>query len=309
MVPPWKTKIWKPGTTTVRARKAGKSGFGGFAFKRIAVGILLTFAVLWITGSLMGLFDGPESTRVASVQDNHQATATHGAPSPSRDDAGHGAPAARGTTASPHASDTSHGAGQAASFRDTSAPAAAGHGAAQGGTSHEKPAATHAASSHDARPEAASQAGGHATDGSAHGNTAEGTAAAGRGEMAAHTASSGTHQNAPTAASASQAPPAAAAHQAAAGAQHATHGAAPAEAAHDEPTGVAFINATMRPLAYELNERFWGWRPNDILDFTDNVNNFQLGVLEVTRRTVVSLTERISRTGTTAAFDKNLEKA
>jgi CBS domain-containing protein len=71
--------------------------------------------------------------------------------------------------------------------------------------------------------------------------------------------------------------------------------------------GVAFVEATIAPLDYELNERFWGWRSNDILDFTDNVNNFQLGVLEVTRRTVVALTERISRTGATAAFDENLE--
>ena len=84
-----------------------------------------------------------------------------------------------------------------------------------------------------------------------------------------------------------------------------------AQVAELEPKakGVAFVEAIIRPLEYELNERFWGWRPNDILDFTDNVNSFQLGVLEVTRRTVVSLTERISRTGSTAAFDSNLENA
>ena len=69
------------------------------------------------------------------------------------------------------------------------------------------------------------------------------------------------------------------------------------------------MEATIKPLENELNERFWGWRPNDILDFTDNINSYQLGVLEVTRRTVVSLTERISRTGSTAAFDSNLENA
>ena len=73
--------------------------------------------------------------------------------------------------------------------------------------------------------------------------------------------------------------------------------------------GVAFVEAVIAPLNYELNERFWGWRSNDILDFTDNVNNFQIGVLEVTRRTVVSLTERISRTGATAVLDENLENA
>ncbi len=84
-----------------------------------------------------------------------------------------------------------------------------------------------------------------------------------------------------------------------------------AEVAETKPKakGVAFVEATIKPLSYELNERFWGWRVNDILDFTDNINNFQLGVLEVTRRTAVSLTERISRTGATASFDRNLENA
>ena len=87
------------------------------------------------------------------------------------------------------------------------------------------------------------------------------------------------------------------------------HKAPEAEEAKPRAVGVAFVEATIKPLNYELNERFWGWRPNDILDFTDNVNNFQLGVLEVTRRTVVALAERISRTGATAAFDENLENS
>ncbi len=73
--------------------------------------------------------------------------------------------------------------------------------------------------------------------------------------------------------------------------------------------GVAFVTATIKPLSYELNDRFWGWRPNDILNFTDNVNNFQLGVLEVTRRTTVILTERLSRTGSVESMNKNLERA
>jgi len=73
--------------------------------------------------------------------------------------------------------------------------------------------------------------------------------------------------------------------------------------------GVVFVKACIEPLEFELHERFWGWRPNDVLNFTDNVNSFQLGVLEVTRRTAVILAERISRTGTTASFDKNLENA
>jgi hypothetical protein len=76
-----------------------------------------------------------------------------------------------------------------------------------------------------------------------------------------------------------------------------------------EPKGVAFVEATIKPLSYELEDRWWGWRPNDIIEFTDNVNTFQLGVLEVTRRTTVALAERISRTGSTDAFDENLEQA
>ena len=45
----------------------------------------------------------------------------------------------------------------------------------------------------------------------------------------------------------------------------------------DTGKGVAFVNACMQPMDYELNGRFWGWRPNDILNVTDNVNNFQPG--------------------------------
>jgi hypothetical protein len=88
-----------------------------------------------------------------------------------------------------------------------------------------------------------------------------------------------------------------------------THDFAEVAETKPRPKGVVFVEATIKPLSYELNERFYGWRVNDILDFTDNVNSFQLGVLEVTRRTAVSLAERISRTGATAAFDRNLENA
>lgn len=88
-----------------------------------------------------------------------------------------------------------------------------------------------------------------------------------------------------------------------------THEKAPVAEMKPRPKGVAFVEAAIKPLDFELNQRFWGWRPNDILNFTDNINNFQLGVLEVTRRTTVILTERISRTGATAAFDRSLERA
>ncbi|MGD8833450.1 MAG: DUF2333 family protein [Desulfobacteraceae bacterium] len=91
--------------------------------------------------------------------------------------------------------------------------------------------------------------------------------------------------------------------------QQAPHGVSPTAAHDDRPAGVSFVEATIAPLEYELNHRFWGWRPNDIINLTDNVNNFQLGVLEVTRRTVVLLAERISRTGTTDAFNTHLENS
>jgi len=81
-------------------------------------------------------------------------------------------------------------------------------------------------------------------------------------------------------------------------------------ALHEERArGVAFVEATISPLDYELNERFWGWRRNDILRFTDNVENMQLGVLEVVRRTTVILADRTSRYGVTDAIDPNLESA
>lgn len=87
------------------------------------------------------------------------------------------------------------------------------------------------------------------------------------------------------------------------------HDAPTAPLHEDLPVGVAFVEATIESIDHELNKRYWGWRPNDLINFTDNVNHFQLGVLEVTRRTVVSLAERISRTGTTDAFNPHLENA
>lgn len=73
--------------------------------------------------------------------------------------------------------------------------------------------------------------------------------------------------------------------------------------------GVRLVDATVSVLDYELNERFWGWRRNDLIRFTDNVENIQLGKLEVVRRTSVILMERMSRHGVSASIDKNLENA
>ena len=89
------------------------------------------------------------------------------------------------------------------------------------------------------------------------------------------------------------------------------HEAGPTVPAIHEPKarGVAFVEATISALDYELHKRFWGWRRNDILRFTDDVENMQLGVLEVVRRASVTLAERISRHGPGDVIDKNLENA
>jgi len=100
------------------------------------------------------------------------------------------------------------------------------------------------------------------------------------------------------------------------------HATTPAEAPHSSleqdvadlfpnaVRGTAFVTALIEPLDYELSHRSLGWRPNDIFTlFTDNVENHQLGVLEVTRRTTEKLVERIARTGSTIKFDKNLNLA
>jgi len=74
--------------------------------------------------------------------------------------------------------------------------------------------------------------------------------------------------------------------------------------------GTAFVTALIEPINYELHHRRFGWRPNDVFTFfTDNVENHQLGILEVTRRTSEKLVERIARTGSTIKFDKNLNLA
>ncbi|MFP4306117.1 MAG: DUF2333 family protein [Desulfococcaceae bacterium] len=78
--------------------------------------------------------------------------------------------------------------------------------------------------------------------------------------------------------------------------------------ASDRPRGLTFLDGVVEPLQSEL-DRFWGWRPNDLIQFTDNVNNFQLGVLEATRRTSIALAERISRSGSSDPYVRELERA
>ena len=76
-----------------------------------------------------------------------------------------------------------------------------------------------------------------------------------------------------------------------------------------ETKGAFFVDSLIKPINHEVNERFWGWRPNDIINITDNVNEMQLGMLEVTRRATVALTEKISRTGSASSLNPYLENA
>lgn len=87
------------------------------------------------------------------------------------------------------------------------------------------------------------------------------------------------------------------------------HGTTQAAPVRTGPRGVAFVEACIQPLDHELNHRFLGWRPNDIIRFADNIKNLQLGILEVTRRTAVALAENLSRTGSTDAYVPSLEYA
>ena len=77
--------------------------------------------------------------------------------------------------------------------------------------------------------------------------------------------------------------------------------------------GEAFTRALIKILDDQVNESFFGWRPNSILfgkmGLTDNVNNLQMGVLEVARRTTVVLNENMSRFALTEAQNVYLNNA
>ena len=75
-----------------------------------------------------------------------------------------------------------------------------------------------------------------------------------------------------------------------------------------EIPGVAFTQKLIELLDYELNGRFWGWRPNDLLigRFTDNINEFQLGALEASRYTAKTLKESLTRLGDADGYDPKL---
>ena len=77
--------------------------------------------------------------------------------------------------------------------------------------------------------------------------------------------------------------------------------------------GEAFTRSLIKIMDDQVNKTIFGWRPNSILfgkmGLTDNVNNLQLGVLEVARRTVVVLNENMSRFALTEAQNPYLNNA
>ncbi|OPX19829.1 MAG: hypothetical protein BZ151_07210 [Desulfobacca sp. 4484_104] len=77
--------------------------------------------------------------------------------------------------------------------------------------------------------------------------------------------------------------------------------------------GEAFTSAVIKIMDDQVNQTWLGWRPNAILfgmlRLTDNVNNLQIGVLEVARRTTVILNENMSRFALTEAYNPHLNEA
>jgi hypothetical protein len=77
--------------------------------------------------------------------------------------------------------------------------------------------------------------------------------------------------------------------------------------------GEVFTLALIKIMDDQVNKAWFGWRPNTIvfgkMGLTDNVNNLQLGVLEVARRTVVVLNEHMTRFANTEAYDPRVNEA
>jgi len=87
------------------------------------------------------------------------------------------------------------------------------------------------------------------------------------------------------------------------------HKAAPAE----QVNGMAFTHALVKIMDDQINKSLFGWRPNTIifgkLGLTDNVNNLQLGVLDVARRTVIVLNENMTRFAITESYNPQVNEA
>jgi len=83
--------------------------------------------------------------------------------------------------------------------------------------------------------------------------------------------------------------------------------------AREPVKGEVFTEALIRIMDDQVNQTWFGWRPNTIvfgkMGLTDNVNHTQEGVLEVARRTVVVLNEYLTRFATTEAYNPQVNEA
>jgi hypothetical protein len=77
--------------------------------------------------------------------------------------------------------------------------------------------------------------------------------------------------------------------------------------------GIPFTKALAKIMDDQVNKSLFGWRPNTILfgklGLTDNVNNLQLGVLEVARRTAIVLNENMTRFAVTESHNIQVNEA
>jgi hypothetical protein len=77
--------------------------------------------------------------------------------------------------------------------------------------------------------------------------------------------------------------------------------------------GEAFTQGLIKIIDDQVNKTWFGWRPNTVIfgkfGLTDNVNNLQLGVLEVARRTVLVLNEHLTRFAITEAYNPYINEA
>jgi hypothetical protein len=77
--------------------------------------------------------------------------------------------------------------------------------------------------------------------------------------------------------------------------------------------GEAFTEALIKIIDEQVNKPLFGWRPSSIifgkLGLTDNVNNEQIGVLQVARRSVVALNETLTRFANTEAYNPRVNEA
>jgi hypothetical protein len=87
----------------------------------------------------------------------------------------------------------------------------------------------------------------------------------------------------------------------------------PPPAPREAIKGAHFTGALIKIMDDQVNQRLFGWRSNTIvfgkLGLTDNVNNLQLGVLEVARRTILVLNENMTRFAITEAYNPRVNEA